>query len=129
MKLKKRKIDFTQREIFGEDEPQLLALMNKVAGDLANIYLEKIEAEFPKIWAPRGDGRRGKDVADPLTIFLVGEYGDDVYAEVSLSEALIRDIEICEEDGSFAHGLRQISARMKELASRIDEACAKHEAG
>ena len=80
MKLKQRKIDFTQWEIFGEDERNLLTLMNKVAGDIANIYLEKIEAEFPKIWAPRGDGRRGKDVADPLTIFLVDEDGDDVYA-------------------------------------------------
>lgn len=131
MKLKTRKIDFTQWEMFGEDEQQLLTLMNKVAGDITNIYLERIKAEFPKIWAPKIDGRRGKDVADPLTIFLVDQdafdYGDHVYAEFSLSEALIDYIEQCEEDGSFAHGLRQISASMKDLANRIDAACAKHD--
>lgn len=129
MKLKKRKIDFTQWEIFGDDVQQLLTLMNKVAGDIANIYLEKIEAEFPKIWAPRSDGRLGKDVTDPLTIFLVDEDGDAVYTEISLSDALLRDIEQCEEDGSFVCGLKQISTRMKELSTRIDAACAKHEAG
>lgn len=109
------------------DEKQLLELINKIASDMANIYLKTIKAEFPKIWGQSSDGRFGSDVSDPLTIFLVDEEGDEVYAEISLSDALMSAIEQCEEDGSFALGLTQISARMKDLASRIDATCEKHE--
>lgn len=123
MKVKRREIKFTDWEIFGSDHKKLMALLNKSARDIANIYLKDIEVEFSATFCR-------DPVSDPLTILLVNyEVEEDVInsvlAEISLSDVITKIIKECELDGSYARQLNDMSVRMKKLANRIDKACKK----
>lgn len=113
-------------DMIAEDlREEIASLPARVHERVAEV-LSSVDVYFPKEWAPDGDGWRGKDVDDPLTLYFVADEESEVLMKTSLVSMLGPSIEACRADGSFAYGLSEISKAMKVLAARIDEACAEH---
>ncbi len=77
--------------------------------------------ELPFMWAYRGhDGRGGKAVTDPLTLYLtlpldISTDGECAW-EVSLSEVIEDELELIDRDRAT-----QISAALRDLADKLDK--------
>lgn len=79
-------------------------------------------AYFPAEWGD-GDGLDGAPPSDPLTVYvrfaLMG-YDEPPTYSFSLRDALKPSFDCCEEDGSFADGLRVIADGLRALSKDID---------
>lgn len=112
-------------------------LAESVTNTLRDVFEEHPpQIEFPIAWSPDSDGRRSKTPQDPAMVYIslpLGATEDDnvVYA-CSLEGAIDDLIEMHEDNGEGsekvsdpdAQGiLRSLSARLRELADKLDAAC------
>lgn len=92
--------------------------------DETYIYFPVDWSKDPEETCPGSDGIGGPEVKDPLTVYLCvgleGENGEKPTYEFNLRDVIFETINVCAEDGSFAPGLRRLSASLRALADNID---------
>ena len=100
--------------------------LEQMCREAVDIVLDAAEFEFPAVYWPESDGRSGKAVKDPLTIYVdVNEGGSPPALKSTLGDILRGDIKACEIDGLGCDGLEAIAGGLDRLSRRLKRAVRK----
>lgn len=105
------------------DERIRPALIRELEGIFEFALKENLcSLHFPVVYSPDSDGRRGKPVSDPLTIYMNFDFdGDGVPVfRTSLREILKLDMDAVAEDGSYRDGLILVRDALRVLVDDLD---------
>jgi len=87
-------------------------------------WSQELDQDDPEDFEGGGDGLGGKEVTDPLNVYLrlgLDNGAEKPTYEFNLREALKDTMAACKEDGSFSTGLGRLSVALRAFAEEIDE--------